>query len=78
MPHRLATFFAALKLSPGHLSNHGRHIVILVAVALLGAAAAVFVKTTWEAELTNEVISFTALFVGTAIILIGFARKKDP
>lgn len=76
MPARLAAFFSSIKDAPGTLSDHGRHIIILIAVAMFSAATAVFVKTTWDAELSNDVITFTALFMGTAIVLVGFARKR--
>lgn len=77
MPARLAAFFSSIKDAPGTFSNHGRHILILAAVAILGAATAVFVRTTWDAELSDHVITFTALFVGTSLVLVGFARKRD-
>lgn len=76
MPARFASLFSMFKLSPGQLSNHGRHIVVLVAAVLLFASVAVFVRSTWNEELSNDVIAFTALFVVTALVLIGFARSK--
>jgi hypothetical protein len=45
---------------------------------MLVAATAVFVRTTWNEELSDHVITFTALFVGTALVLVGFARKRAP
>ena len=77
MPARLAAFFSSIRDAPGSLSNHGRHLIIIAAVVILGVATAVFVRTTWDAELSNDVITFTALFVGTALVLVGFARKRD-
>lgn len=77
MPSRIASLFAALKLSPGVLPRHGRMMVVVVALVLLAAATTVYIRTTWTAELTNDVIAFTALFVVTALTLIGFARSKN-
>ena len=78
MPARLASFFGSLNQRfSGTLSNHGRHVVIFIAVVILGAATAVFVRTTWDEDLSDDVITFTALFVGTAVVLLAFARKKD-
>lgn len=78
MPARLAAFFSAIRNAPGTLSDQGRHIILFIAVVMLAAAMAVFVKSTWEAELSDDVITFTALFVGTALVLVGFARKRTP
>ena len=75
MPTRVAALFAALKASPGELSSGNRRIVVIIAALFLIVTVVVFVRTTWNAELSNDVIAFTGLFVITALVLVGYARS---
>lgn len=78
MSGRIAAFFGSLRLFPGGLTSSGRRAALLLAAFLMVAATAVFVRTTWNEALSDAVITFTMVFVGAAVLLVGLARKKDP
>lgn len=76
MPYsRLAALVTAFKSSPGELTKFGSAAAVIVALLILGAAVAVFLRVAWGHELNELLISFTALFVVTALVLVGYARR---
>lgn len=75
MPKKLAPLFALFKASPGQLDRRSGIVVVWIAAILLGAATAVFLRVTWNQELNEEVIVITALFVATALVMVGYARR---